>query len=157
MELNEIITLQNPQHRKEMEALSPEGLVGQVLRIEAEADEFSARAKALNASAKELRSLLVEKLKHVGLTSATHESGYRATIRITENIAIENPEVAMKSLKKNKLAIFITKVAKQIIPAHEEINEDQLKNWIKTGTPAQKSLIDGVKVETKETLVIAKK
>lgn len=141
----------------EVAGSTPEGLIGMVLVIEAEADGYSEKAKELNASAKELRTLILNRLKTANLTSATHESGYRATIRVTPNIAVEDADLAIKSLKKNKLNLFLTIVPKQVIPAHEEINMDQLKTWIKSGTPAQKKLIEGVKVDEKEALVIAKK
>lgn len=143
--------------QEEVAGATPEGLVGMVLAIEEEAEKYSNMAKDLNASAKEIRNTILARLKSANLTSATHESGYRATIRTTPNIAVEDPDVAMKSLKKNNLNIFITPVPKQIIPAHEEINMDQLKSWLKTGTEAQRKLIAGVKVESKEALVIAKK
>lgn len=136
---------------------TPEGLVGWVLDLEGQADQFSAKARELNEKAKLIRSTILIKLKSANLTSATHDSGYRASIRVTPNIVVEDEKSAIKSIKKNKLVMFITTVPKQIIPAHEEINMDQLKMWLKTGTPAQRELLDGVKVEEKETLVIAKK
>lgn len=143
--------------REEMEALSPESLVGQVLALEAEAEGHSTTARALNERAKEIRQMIVDKLKAAGLTSATHESGNRATIRTTVGIAIKDEALALKSIKKAKLGLFLTQVARRIIPAHEIINLDLLKNWIKTGTPAQRQLLDGVEVAEKETLVIARK
>lgn len=140
-----------------LNAMAPEGLVGIVLGIDEESDKLSEQKKLLDGRAKMIRGIILDKLKGMGLTSATHESGYRATIRTTPNILIEDEDVALKSLKKNKLNIFITPVPKQIIAAHEEINMDQFKTWLKTGTEAQRNLIEGVKVEEKEALVIAKK
>lgn len=139
------------------EEVTTEGLIGQIMAIEYEADELTSKAKDLNDKARYMRTLVIDKLKASGLTSATHESGCRATIRVTPVIQISDPEIALKSLKDNNLNIFLTPVAKQIIPAHEEINMDQFKTWLKSGTESQRKLIEGVEVIEKEALVIVKR
>jgi hypothetical protein len=139
-----------------LKVMSPEGLVGEIISLETLADEHAKSAKQKNKQASEIREIVLEKMKEIGLTSVTHESGYRATIRKTPKLAIIDENIAIEAIKKSKMVNLIDEVPEKVIPAHTTIRVDVLETWIKGASAAGQKMLEGIEFTEKESLVIGK-
>lgn len=129
--------LNNQLAPAETTEVNAQGLIGEILALETEADTLKAQAKEILAKADEKRLLVEQSMKAIGMKSLRHESGYTATMTKGKTKMVFAPqEVLLEKLKENKLVNFIEKVPKQVIPEHEEIRQDAFATWLKAVAPA---------------------
>jgi hypothetical protein len=129
-----------------------------VVDLDKQADDLADKKKAIDAQAKTIRDEIMRKLQSAKLTSATHESGYRATIVTPKpKFAVVDLPAAIKSIKKAKMNALLSEVPEQVIKAHTEVNLAVFEPWYKAAGESAKALISGVEEkEAKPYLRIAK-
>lgn len=143
--------LNNQLAPAETTEVNAQGLIGEILALETEADTLKAQAKEILAKADEKRLQVEQSMRAIGMKSLRHESGYTATMTKGKTKLVWAPqEVLLEKLKENKLTNFIEKVPKQVIPEHEAIRQDVFATWLKAVAPAdlEKMFDDAVTIET---------
>lgn len=142
---NELATAENTE-------VNAQGLIGEILALETEADTLKAQAKEILAKADEKRAIVEQSMQAMGMKSLRHESGYTATMTKGQTkVAFPDQELLLAKLKENKLTNFVEKVPKQVIPEHEQVRQDTFATWLKgvTAKDLQTMFGDAVTVEQK--------